>query len=68
MIGDMGLNFYIKDVVIRLEYQHKRIGRPSQRQEMLLKQCQRKLELERGKFDESMAHYERCWLWRAFTI
>ncbi len=27
MIGDMGLNYYIKDVVVRPEYQHKGIGR-----------------------------------------
>ena len=27
MIGDMGLNFYIKDVVVRPEYQHQGIGR-----------------------------------------
>lgn len=27
MIGDLGLNYYIKDVVVRPEYQHKGIGR-----------------------------------------
>lgn len=27
MIGDMGLNYYIKDVVVKPEYQHKGIGR-----------------------------------------
>lgn len=27
MNGDMGLNYYIKDVVVRPEYQHKGIGR-----------------------------------------
>ncbi|MDO4156403.1 MAG: GNAT family N-acetyltransferase [Oscillospiraceae bacterium] len=27
MIGDMGLNYYIKDVVVRPEYQHKGIGK-----------------------------------------
>lgn len=27
MIGDMGLDYYIKDVVVRPEYQHKGIGR-----------------------------------------
>ena len=27
MIGDMGLNYYIKDVVVRPEYQKKGIGR-----------------------------------------
>jgi len=27
MIGDKGLNYYIKDVVVRPEYQHKGIGR-----------------------------------------
>ena len=27
VIGDMGLNYYIKDVVVRPEYQHKGIGR-----------------------------------------
>lgn len=27
MIGDMGLNYYIKDVVVRPEYQHQGIGR-----------------------------------------
>lgn len=27
MIGDMGLCYYIKDVVVRPEYQHKGIGR-----------------------------------------
>ena len=27
MIGDMGLNYYIKDVVVRPEYQRKGIGR-----------------------------------------
>lgn len=26
VIGDMGLNYYIKDVVVRPEYQHKGIG------------------------------------------
>jgi predicted GNAT family acetyltransferase len=26
MIGDMGLDYYIKDVVVRPEYQHKGIG------------------------------------------
>ncbi len=27
MIGDLGLNYYIKDVVVKPEYQHKGIGR-----------------------------------------
>lgn len=27
VIGDMGLDYYIKDVVVRPEYQHKGIGR-----------------------------------------
>lgn len=27
MIGDMGLNYYIKDVVVKPEYQHKGIGK-----------------------------------------
>ena len=27
MIGDMGLDYYIKDVVVRPEYQHKGVGR-----------------------------------------
>lgn len=27
MIGDLGLNYYIKDVIVRPEYQHKGIGR-----------------------------------------
>lgn len=27
MIGDMGLDYYIKDVVVRPEYQHKGIGK-----------------------------------------
>lgn len=27
MIGDMGLNYYIKDIVVRPEYQHKGIGK-----------------------------------------
>lgn len=27
MIGDFGLNYYIKDVVVRPEYQHKGIGK-----------------------------------------
>lgn len=27
MIGDLGLNYYIKDVVVRPEYQHKGIGK-----------------------------------------
>lgn len=27
MIGDMGLDYYIKDVVVKPEYQHKGIGR-----------------------------------------
>lgn len=27
MLGDMGLDYYIKDVVVRPEYQHKGIGR-----------------------------------------
>lgn len=27
MIGDMGLDYYIKDVVVRPEFQHKGIGR-----------------------------------------
>ena len=27
MNGDIGLNYYIKDVVVRPEYQHKGIGR-----------------------------------------
>ena len=27
MIGDKGLDYYIKDVVVRPEYQHKGIGR-----------------------------------------
>lgn len=27
MIGDMGLDYYIKDVVVRPEYQHRGIGR-----------------------------------------
>ena len=27
MIGDMGLNYYIKDVVVRPDYQGKRIGK-----------------------------------------
>ena len=27
MIGDMGLNYYIKDVVVRPEYQKKGIGK-----------------------------------------
>lgn len=27
MIGDMGLDYYIKDVVVKPEYQHKEIGR-----------------------------------------
>lgn len=27
MIGDMGLNYYMKDVVVRPEHQHKGIGR-----------------------------------------
>ncbi len=27
MIGDLGLNYYIKDVVVSPEYQHKGIGR-----------------------------------------
>ena len=27
MIGDIGLNYYIKDVVVKPEYQHKGIGR-----------------------------------------
>ena len=27
MNGDMGLDYYIKDVVVRPEYQHKGIGR-----------------------------------------
>ncbi|MCM1506252.1 MAG: GNAT family N-acetyltransferase [Ruminococcus flavefaciens] len=27
MIGDMGLNYYIKDVVVKPEYQHKCIGK-----------------------------------------
>jgi len=27
MIGDLGLNYYIKDVMVRPEYQHKGIGR-----------------------------------------
>ena len=27
MIGDMGLNYYIKDVVVRPEYQHRGIGK-----------------------------------------
>jgi GNAT superfamily N-acetyltransferase len=27
VIGDMGLNYYIKDVVVRPEYQNKGIGR-----------------------------------------
>ena len=27
MIGDMGLTYYIKDVVVRPEYQHKGIGK-----------------------------------------
>ena len=27
MIGDIGLNYYIKDVVVRPEYQHKGIGK-----------------------------------------
>ena len=27
MIGDMGLNYYIKDVVVKPEYQHRGIGK-----------------------------------------
>ena len=27
MLGDMGLNYYVKDVVVRPEYQHRGIGR-----------------------------------------
>ena len=27
MIGDMGLNYYIKDVVVQPDYQHKGIGK-----------------------------------------